>query len=341
MTIHAGAVHPWVVLVLAGIGLLTGWRRAAFLGAGFLAGLMPNLIAHGEIAASTHRMHAAYVFIALAAGASFDLIPWRSVRAAAVAAAVGFVGVWSTSYYFSDGFWEESGRSMFDTDATDLVESIPPNAPRVFEADLAVFAQMRTDLAPRVEPLTPDRMYLDRPGLYVFGPRLGVLRPFYEALFPSTAIQVFGSAFSVAVGEQDYRWLREHGWAYRVVCGDSVRNENIMVLYHLYYPLSGFTCPGPVDHTWAAKWLGPPSTLRLWMAGNAVTVRTSPGYVFDVPPDVSPFDFPVQSGAIITLTSTGAPNIAAALLVRSHGVERVPYWEWVEPVDLGQPSHRQ
>jgi hypothetical protein len=333
MTVSRAAMHPWLILGLAALGLLTGWRRALFLAGGFVVGLMPSVVAHGDIFSSAHRIHAAYVFVALAAGAAFDLIPWRSLRLALAAAVVAGVAFWSTTFYFSDRFWNNEAKWMFGNDLTDLTESIPDNEPRVFEADLGYFLEMRRDLMPRVRPFAAEHLFLDGPALYVFGVEFAALRPFYEGLFPASAIQTFGRAFSVRVGHGDTTWLRRYGWAYRATCGDKVRQEQLPTLYHVGYSFSDFVCWQPSEHAWKGKWLGPPSSLRLWFGGNQASVSTG-GKEIRPQPREPALTFNVEKDAEVTIRIVGSANPLASLLVITPQTERLPYWEWVEPVAL-------
>jgi hypothetical protein len=333
MTVRSGAMHPWLILGLAVVGLLTGFRRALFLGAGFAVGLMPNVVAHGDIIASTHRMHAAYVFIALAAAASFDLIPWRSLRALSAAVIVSFVSVWSVTYYFSEEYWLGESQWMFDFESTDVVESIPTDAPRIFQADLGNYIAVRTDLGSRVKPFSVDHQFIDGPGVYVFSARLTTLRPFYETLLPPGAIKSYGRAFSISLGPWDNKWLRKHGWSYQVTCDDVVRQGQTIALFQFFYTFSGFDCDHPAEHLWRGRWLGPSTNLRLWYGEGSVSITTSPGGTIESSGKPS-VDFSVETGAEVTIRMTGAARTLSTLFVVTPRQERLPYWEWVEPLDL-------
>ena len=221
---------------------------------------------------------------------------------------------------------------MFDSESTDVVESIPIGQPRVFEADLGHFIDIRTDLKP--QPFSAENLFVDGPALYVFGPQLWPLRQFYESLFPSSAIQTFGHAFSVRIPEWETSWLRRYGWAYRVKCGDLVRQEQVLTLFQVGYTFSNFNCGLPMEHLWRARWLGPPSKLRFWHALNEAKVTTSPGREFASSKDSQSIDFEVETGAEILIREIGARTVLGTLYVRTPMSERLPYWEWVEPIPL-------
>lgn len=331
MTVSSGAMHPWLVLGLAVLGLLTGFRRALFLLAGFVVGLMPSIVAHGDLTASAHRMHAAYVFIALAAGASFDLIRWRTLRAATAFAVVSFVAVWSVTFYFSAEFWRPEARWMFDNESTDVVEAIPWNEPHVIAADLGYPISVRTDLQPT--EFGVEHLALPKPALYAFGPRMGPLQAFYDALLRPGAVQSYGRSFTIRSNPWDVEWLRGHGWTYTVVCGDQRRSGEIVTLFHVFYSFSDFVCAGPTEHIWKAKWHGPQADMRLWFNGNA-SVQLDAGQLVSSEPGKLSLDFKAEPGAEISVRVAGPARVLAALYVVTPRLGRLPYWEWVEPVAL-------
>lgn len=336
MTVTTGAMHPWLILALAALGLLTGFRRALFLTGGFVAGLMPSILAHGDLAASTHRMHAAFVFIALAAGASFDLVPWRTVRGALATATVVFASWWSVTFYFSPSFWTEEATWQFDNAATDLVESIPAGEPLIVDGGLATFISFREDLLPQVENFSAERSLLDKPGLYLFPAAMAPLQPLYASLLAPEAIRRFGRAFSVRVDHGDMSWLRQHGWSYQATCGESTRSGQVLALFHWHSSFENFVCDQPAEHVWRARWHGAAAKLRLWFSGK-VTVETEPGTVVSADAPAVSLDFDVQPGALVTvrLTSPGTP--LAGLYVITRNQERLPHWESVSPVALPAP----
>lgn len=327
MTVSAAGVHPWIVLALAALGVFTGFRRGLFLLAGFLVGLMPSIVAHGDLVVSAHRMHAAYIFVALSAGASFELIPWRSLRAAAATALVAFVAAWSITFYFSDQFWKTEARWMFGNDSTDVVESIPWGQPNVVESDLGYYIAMRTDLEPKRFGL--ENLSLPGPALYVFSPRLFPLQEFYRSLFPPGAVNEFGRAFSIRVNE--WPGLAGHGWSYTVRCGELTRSMEIPMLFHFNFTFSGLRCAQPAEHVWRARWRGPPRDLRLWFIG-AASVETAPGDTVVAAEGTRLLDFKVETGAEVTVRVSGPPHILAALYGLTRGQERVPQWEMFDPL---------
>ena len=330
MTVSSAAMHPWFVLALAGLGLLTGFRRAVFLGAGFFLGLMPNIVAHGDLYASAHRIHSAYIFVALAAGASFDLIPWRTVRAAAAGAVVTLAAFWSLGFFFSPDFWRPEAVWMFNNDDTELVESIPWKEPQVVEIELGQYILMRDDLKPI--RFTAEHLSLPAHKLYAFGRSVYPLQLFYKPLLRSNKLQSFGDAFSVRADEQDPDWLAGHGWTYTVECGATRRTGQLPTLFHFYYTYSDVRCGRPAIHTWRGRWREPASNMRLWYGGGTLSVETSPGEKLTADGSKPSFDFHVEAGAEITIQITGRPNIMAALYVVTPINVRLPYWESVDPM---------
>ncbi len=329
MTVSAAAMHPWILLGLAVLGLFTGVRQALFLLAGFVVGLMPTIVAHGDITASAHRMHAAYVFIALSAGASLDLIPWRSLRAMAASAVVAFVAVWSITLYFSDDFWRLEARWMFGTEDTDVVESIPWNEPRVVEAELGYYIAMRTDLEPT--PFSVEHLSLPGPALFVFSRQLFPLYGFYRPILRPDRMKAFGQAFSVRTAEGNQEDFSSHGWSYTIDCGDLTRSTQIPTLFHVGYTFAGFRCSYPAKHVWRARWRGPASDLRLWFNGS-LSIETPGTSITDAGARTRFVDFKVEPNAELDIRITGPAGILAALYDVSRRQEQLPYWEWVDPL---------
>jgi len=69
LTVRAGAVHPWLALALAAVGVLVPKVRSLFLLGGFFLGVAPGMLTDGP-APSAHRLLMAFPFIALAAGSA-------------------------------------------------------------------------------------------------------------------------------------------------------------------------------------------------------------------------------------------------------------------------------
>jgi hypothetical protein len=83
----------------------------------------------------------------------------------------------------------------------------------------------------------------------------------------------------------------------------------------------------------SALYGGPdPAADRVEQIPGDVFVETSPGVVITPPPSATSFDFKVQTGAMVTIRVVGAPLVLATLYVVTPSQERLPYWEWVEPV---------
>jgi hypothetical protein len=297
-----------------------------FLLAGFVVGLMPAIVAHGDFTVSTHRMHAAYVFIALSAGASLDLVPWRSLRAVAASALVAFVAVWSIGLYFSNDFWRAEARWMFGTDATDVADSIPWNEPSVVEADLGYYIGVRTDLEPK--RFSVEHLSLPGPALFVFSPQMYPLYQFYRPILRPDRVKPIGKAFSVRTAEWDQQDFAGHGWTYTVACGETMRSAQIPTLFHVGYTFADLACGYPAKHVWRAKWRGPASDLRLWFNGS---LSIEIAGVETINPGARSFDFKVEPDTELVIRITGPPGILAALYDVSRKQEQLPYWEWLDP----------
>ena len=108
----------------------------------------------------------------------------------------------------------------------------------------------------------------------------------------------------------------------------------VPTLYHLYFSLADTqACAGPLEHVWHGRWLGPPTELRLRF-GGAVRVRTSRGVDLAKEGPETWIDFPVETGAEVEIRLTARWRVIAALYAPTAVAERVPYWEWVEPLPI-------
>ncbi|MFN8643664.1 MAG: hypothetical protein U0802_19140 [Candidatus Binatia bacterium] len=143
---RAGALHPALLLLLALAGALSGWRRATFLLGGFGLGLAPTVLAWGRRA---HRMMMAFPFVALAAAAACDDLVRGAAGTRRAASLVGATALWSVRLYFSDRFWTEESRWLFDPERTELVASLPLDAgrPVILQRQVTQFREPRRLLA--------------------------------------------------------------------------------------------------------------------------------------------------------------------------------------------------
>jgi hypothetical protein len=160
---------------------------------------------------------------------------------------------------------------------------------------------------------------------------MGPLRSFYEALLKPDAVKPFGRAFAFRSNPWEINWLGEHGWSYTVICSGHSRSANIPVLFHVYYTFSDFVCTGPTEHVWRATWRGARTDMRLWFSGSA-SVQTDGNLVTSEPGKPS-LDFKVEPGAQITVRVAGPVQVLAALYVVTPRQERLPYWEWLDPIE--------
>ena len=332
LTVRAGVQHPILLLVLALAGALSGWRRAAFLLGGFALGLVPTVFAWGT--PSMHRMMMAFPFVALAAAAACDdLLPRRAWRAAAVAVMVGAVAVWSVRFYFSDDFWLEESRWLFDWERTELVESLPLDAgrPVILQRQVTQFREPRRFVAADDRMLNLENWLPPAQGaLYAFTADAEPLRALYAARFGADRVHRFGRTFTVDVPPGDWSALRDHGWRYCLRCGDqAVRTAVVPALHQMGVGFDGFICNVPSTHVWTARWNGAATRLHVHGGERSVVVETprqrAEGLAVDV--DVVP-------GDVVRVTTTGDPGLPLAAASATVG-DQVPAWESVTPVDCG------
>ncbi|MGH7788425.1 MAG: hypothetical protein ACRERC_16265 [Candidatus Binatia bacterium] len=332
-TMRSVAMHPPWVLALAVVGLLTGVRRGLFLLAGFVAAIVPG-IASGSYGISAHRIMMVYLFIALAAGAALNPLPWRRVRAAAAALLVAAAGVWSVAHYFSDAFWPDDVRWGEHTEMSALAEAVSdaPPAHLIYMHQIGFFGAFASGPATS-EPLTSDNWLPvdDTAATYLFTWQAEKLRPEYERMLPGRVRPVGRRSFLVALEAGDHAWLRRHGWVYTARCEDRVRTAQVPFVAHNNMGPPEFGCPGPVVHEWRARWSGPPADMQLHFTGTAeidaggVTTRGE-GYE-----QVLPLHLTSGAEVRIRLTVSG-PAPTAVLYEVAPGGLRTPAWDGFTPI---------
>jgi len=331
--VKAGALHPWPLLALAVLGSFTGLRRFLFLWGGFLAGILPSILS-GQLA-NSHRMMMAFPFVAIAAGCTLDLIPWRAWRSATAAAVVLLAGTWSVSLYFSSQFWSWGSQHEFRPDKSALAESlwVPDARPLVVVPQVGYWLWPRILADPAHETLAAENWVpSERGAVYAFTEEWRQLRPFYDALCGPSRLRSFGEAFRVDFEPGDWSWLRRHGWAYEAACDTDVRHGQVPALFQVLTTFRDLRCRGAVRHRWQGTWEGTDGTLRLQFSGEA-RVMTSPDRVFEKTGWESTLDFPVRHGETLRVTvNSHDPRAYAILLELGLAGERVPRWESVTPV---------
>jgi len=342
-TVRSAAVHqPWF-LGLALIGSFAGIRRGLFLWAGFLGGLAPAILSIGR-SASAHRMLMAFPFIAMAAACAVNLLPWRRVRVLVALLVIVASVTPGVLFYFSPEFWPAESQGAFDTERTQVVESLalPPHAP------IILMKQLRYQFGPRTlsdnnyQVLTAENWYPPSGAVtvYAFDRLVAPLRPFYEHIMGPERVRAFGNAFTVTTEARDWSWLKEHGWTYEASCGKEPRRAQVPALFHVFVGFESLICTQPIVHHWEGRWLGPTQQLRFYFSG-AAEVSTTHGVSVSKQGYETSVTFVAQPDDIIRITLINDPPVPGALVeptpvailseVSPVG-DRVPLWEHVSPV---------
>lgn len=335
LTIRTGAMHPLLVLGLAVVGSLTGVRRGLFLWAGFLGGLAPAILGYSPYP-STRRMLMAFPFISLAAACAFDVLPRPWLRRGASAAVVLVVGVQSVLLYFSDDFWPEGSRAVFDAGRTALVEALPmPPHPRLIVSwKLGYYFAPRTHYDRDFEKLSAEN-WLPADGedvIYALDPTFAPLLPLYQSVFGGERVESFGSPFLVRLEAGDWSRARAHGWRYEASCeGAPPHVGQVPALFQAGLSFEALSCAVPRLHVWSASWNGPATTLRLRFTGKA-EIETGRG-VLRAEGYQAQADFGVAPGddVAVRLQVPYGLELLATLVELSEGGERVPLFEWATP----------
>jgi len=335
LSIAAAALHPRLVLALAIVGGLSFTRRTVFLWAGFVGGLLPTVVSWG-VGCSTHRMLTAYPFVALAASAALDRIPFRRPRVAMTVAAVAVISVQSILLFFSPMFWPPRTVSTFSPYKTAIMEALPspPHPPIVAMRQFDPQLKLRARTDPNQEELSVENWY-PRSGasVYAFSPISAPLRPFYEHLFGPDRVEVHGGGFIVTLEAKDWSWMRQHGWVYEARCDGRHWRAQVPTLVHIFVTFRDLRCRGTVTQTWRGRWLAAPATLRLGYSGNAA-VETPTARVVGAAGFVRSVDFAIARDQDITVTISTIPgaNLNAALMEITPAGQSVPTWDSVDPV---------
>jgi hypothetical protein len=336
MTIRSGAMHPPLMIGLALIGTVVGGglRRSLFLWGGFLAGIVPALL-HNDFV-SAKRMLMAYPFVTLAAACALDRAGdgrWARIGTALVVLVIAVQGVW---LYFSPASWP---AGTFEVARSGLVESLPPPwspRPRLI-ADRTLVDELVISRY-NSEPLTIENWIppSGEPLIYAFNAPL--LVPFYTQLFGASRVRNFYGAFRVDLEPRDWSWLRQHGWVHEIRCGTKVWQAQVPTLYRgSGWVFQDMQCLGPRTLVWRGRWLGPPSTLRLFCTGPG-TVDTSGRRVVDKSGLEHFAEFHVEPGMPIAVTVVEASEDPVWLLEVTPLKEvtpfggRIPAWENVGPL---------
>lgn len=337
LTVRAAAIQPPLLLGLAVLGVLTGVRRGLFLLGGFVIGLAPAVLSDSNFP-SVHRMQMAFPFVALAAACALDLLRWRVLCAVATAAVVLIVAMESVRLYFSDTFWFENSRAVFEWERTAVAEALPspPHPHFIIMKQLGYYFDPRAEVDPDYEMLTVENWLPPqrRAVIYAFTELAGALRSFYSSLLGPARVQSFGRAFLVRYEAADWSWLRQHGWAYEEGCGTEVRRALVPTLYHVDLHATLPRCEAGVTQVWHGRWLGPRTALRLKFTG-AVTVDTPNGRLVDDHGVERTDQLTLEPNTEVTVTLTSAPReryMWAALVEVTPAGERVPAWERVSPI---------
>ena len=334
LTISSAGMHPWLMLILAVIGVCIARRRAAFLLGGFAIGLAPVVLSEGDYA-STHRMLMAFPFIALAAGCALDAIRPARLRVVVAILIVTAVGLQSVRWYFSPQFWPPESRRIFDWERTALVEAMPiPPQPRlIVDRSVSYYFGLRGVAGTISEPLTVESWFPQSKSasMYAFSATAAPLRAFYENLFTVERVQAFGRTFLVSLEGGDWSWVAQHGWSYEAHCGARVWRGAVPVLYHAWWTFHDIRCDQPVTHVWRGQWLGPTTPMNLLFSGTA-TVDTPAGRVVEKTGQESSADFTLGPHAEVTISVTAGVLPRVSLVEVTPAGTRVPPWEYVSPL---------
>ena len=337
-TMRSVAWHPYALLVLAALGLLSGVRRGLFLLAGFVAGVLPGMLS-GTFGISAHRIMMSYLFIALGAGSAVNF-PWRWLRRPAAAALFAAAAAWSIPLYFSDRFWPPEWRWNDNAEVTAIAEAVAENPPSrlIFMHQLGFWGFV-TSVTSGAEYLSLDNwLPPDRQAVtYLFMSQAELLRPQYEHLFPGRVRPVGRASFLVSFEAADWSWVRRYGWTYTARCGDAAASGQVPFLFNAQIGLENFPCEGAITYEWRAHWHGPETDMTLYFSGRAAIEARGLSVNREGFEQTLAFRMPADTD--VSISVTGFPQSALIALLRevSAGGSRAPGWERFTPLPAGQP----
>jgi hypothetical protein len=332
LTISAAAMHPWLVLGAALIGVLWPPRRGLFLLGGFAAGMAPWVLSEGP---SSHRILMAYPFVALAAASAFGWIAGPRWRVATVTAFAAIVAVLSLRLYFSADFWPDQSRRIFDWEMTDMVEALPrPVAGRLIatQATAFIFAPYAA-LYPSYEPWTVDN-WLPPDGFrsrYLFHPNYWPLEPFYENILGKERVRRFGRAFWLNFEAGQWAWMQRCGWRYTARCGEAAHSVLIPTMFLLDVGYANRGCNGPTTHLWRGHWRGLAAHLQLEFGGE-LTVNVNNRVVLRQAGPQGLADLDVAPDDDVEISMVSNTTVSAVMWEVTDVARRIPAWESVEPL---------
>lgn len=318
ISMHSVAIHPEVVLFVAGLGTLACLvRRSLLLTLGFLAGLAPSLLSFSG-AASTHRMICSFMFISIACGGLFNFIP-RIIKGAkgtiitAVLALpfLAVAGYQSVALFFSSAFWTQSDRIFLQSE-TLLSESIrlPVSNPLAAGPQINRFLDARGVPFSGVTNVYYDNLLPTTPMTLTLSPTLHTLIPLYTKSLPAERITSFGSGrFGTSIKAEftasDIENWQKYGWTAERRCSDRVL-KGLRVPIFLETNMLGWStpCPHQSEVIFRAKWTGETKEISLvTFARAAIKVQTSRGTSVSSPPEARAIKkFTLHPGEEVTIT---------------------------------------
>jgi hypothetical protein len=350
LSLHSIALHPVVVLVVAGIGTIGGiFRRSAFVVSGFLIGLTPALATY-DGQASTHRIICAYLFIALACAIPFDLLLRKLPRtwgpSATKVLAVCFIGVsgiQGIGIFLSPKFWTESER-IFSHSTTLLAESIRLPAPESLHVDgqIVRYLEARYPKQPGYTVLAYDTWMPSDGDEHAISAHFQDLLTSYQAELPQSQITTFGSPSEIPSMRARFtshdvgRWS-SYGWTVERRC-EKRQSPPARIPFFIFHNSFGWSsgCDRPTEHVFRARWNAPPQEMILYLSGAlSLSITSSGGIAVDqYKAEASKISFTLHPDEEITITMRAANGNNAYLhRVLEHGSAPPPL-ESFKPVPL-------
>lgn len=347
LSLHSIAIHPTSVLIVAGIGVLTGLvRKSVFITCGLLLGLLPALVTF-DGAASSHRAIGCYLFIAIACAIPFDRllrIPLgRWYKGVVTLCALSSMGLWwhqGTSIFLSPTFWTESER-IFAHATTEAAESIrlPASTELLVDTQIARFLEARYPKSSNYRVIAYDT-WMPRAGEeHVLSSYFPDVVTSYINTLPKDQLTIFGGpneakALRAKFSEKDVAYWSSFGWVVERTCVKPATSP-ARIPFFMFHSSFGwsFFCDQPGPHVFRATWVGPPQDFILKLSGPIpVSLRSSGGLSKDLNVSEPSIDtFALNTNDDVTITVTPANGNYVALYVSTESGLAPPPPELFKP----------
>jgi hypothetical protein len=337
LSMHSVAIHPYLVLATAVLGLLSlAPRKILFILGGFSAGMFASVVSSATLP-STHRMMCAFLFISIAsAGAMYRierLLPGPRGKLFSGILTIAFavsVSLSSLRIFLSKDFWRNAEGQIFVHGETLLSEALKPTVdlPAIVDGQIHLQVEVTKDRQ-LLSMLSYANWLPTAPREYGFNRQFEDLLPLYLEALPPEQVRAFGGrdypkSFNAKFYAKDVAAWSTYGLTLTIDCKDGTQTRSFRVpTVMIQTILNGFGsyCRESHEYRYRATWVGPPTDLVLVHSPATSVVASASNAV----KDGNRMKFSVKTGELVELAIT-FPNgtSSARLLVGEESATRLP-----------------